>query len=497
MKFDDIIDFKVLNTCLATKELLVTPTYHTSARKLGNIYTRNQISALNAIIEETYYASLQDQEPSEESKQDLRRLFKIASKHDVKSEHSSYTNTLMHYMDSAFSIYEIKRLRGMKTDSERLDTITSYYEDPDLAPTDLIQTMSHCMVRNSSSYLVKKYIDDISDAKRMYAITPHSNPQLFEKLSDFQRHFEELSPLCINSPRKESNAHKVFTDLMVDLSRGQSVRQAAANFGRTTVGRYTIAAAITLGLVTTLGLSAINGYMHNYDTNHSTFPAYSISGLLDSRFTNDQLLKIASYENQFSQYKDGVLPSNSDFEKMLDSIDDFYSDTIKQKLLASYNDYAEQNDKPQGRYITFEYNDYDRDSGPRNILKVTDEKGKTFDVDMETPGLFNNNNISVIFNAERRIDEYKNQFAASPNAAIKRAILSDLHEDFSNVLNACTLDYTYKETGLLKRIFGKDFELVTQSVLKDLQEERSNNFFSSLSQQAETEEQTQDNEPSL
>ena len=58
--------------------------------------------------------------------------------------------------------------------------------------------------------------------------------------------------------------------------------------------------------------------------------------------------------------QEGVLPSNAELHGLLNSIDKFYSDSITGTLLESYNEYAEENNKPKARYINFAYDDTDK-----------------------------------------------------------------------------------------------------------------------------------------
>ena len=100
-----------------------------------------------------------------------------------------------------------------------------------------------------------------------------------------------------------------------------------------------------------------------------------------------------------------------------------------------------------------------------------DENGKTYDVETNTNGLFEHNTIGVIYDAERHIDSYRERFEASKSVSMKVDLLDKINDDFYDVLDALTLDYTFEEAGIVNRIFGIELELKEGSQEKEVRQE--------------------------
>ena len=124
-------------------------------------------------------------------------------------------------------------------------------------------------------------------------------------------------------------------------------------------------------------ISAI-GFSNAAPTNNSHYNDFLKTGTVGHLFPEDTKEQIFNIGTQLTDYRENELPTNDEFNDFINTIDAFYSNTIKGVLTNSYNEYADETGKPRATSVKFAYNDY---NGNNNILRITDESGKTYDVE--------------------------------------------------------------------------------------------------------------------
>ena len=500
MKFQNIQDYQLLRTCLKFKELKLTPELITLRNELGRSFNPQELSTINSITEELYEANLIGKKLSTESQRTFKSLMSSVPSKNLQAD-------VIEYMDTYVTLLDVKRLLKMNTDPERLAWLESYmmYADEETraskqdtqeiktaakkdsedgsrveetaldeklhidsnAPTTRMARFATAMLTRSPHSIAHSYTKAIEAQKLMYRLNKQDNPTIMESLGTLQKHLLTVYPTNIKAP--QIHQESVLGNFMDDIRTGKGVRLAVSNASRTTRGRNVLTSLVIAGVVTPLLVMSLHAGALAGPANSSKYQNLVNTPAIVQMFDQNQLAQIKGYEDMFARFEqEGVLPSNAELHGLLNSIDEFYSDSIKGTLLESYNEYAEQNNLPQARAIHFAYDDTDKNDGPRNVLTITDEKGKSYTVDTDTTNLFESNNISAIYSAERRIDGYRDDLNALPNAQTKKVILSRLQNDFYKVLDALTLDYTFQRNGIVQRIFGDDLTLVSQSQVENL-----------------------------
>lgn len=507
MKFKTSEEYQLLRNCLKLKELKLTPEladYRNNV--LSQYFSKEDITSTEHITEEFYSAELQGKQLSSESIRDLQRIFD--STPDLKAKEA-----LKEYMDTYVTFLEFSRINKlMKTqgltdpellawlqgsriytdeetiakksktqeliDARRKDKEDRFKGEKDIinnrvhidsaAPSTRVARFAETILTTSPSTIADNYAKFLIEGLK---IKYKLNPDTMNQLSMLQRNLLALHPKNIKAPQKRHDTREVVGNFLDDIRAGKDVRLSVANVTRTARGRGVLQRLLIAGVGVPLLAMALNAKIAATPENQSTYKNISSKYSMADVFTPTQLTQIQGYEVWFAKYEqEGVVPSTSDLHDFINSLDNFYSNSIKEKLLESYNEYADENDKPHAKSIKFEYNDTEKNDGPRDILTVVDETGKSYTVDTTTLNLFEHNNISVIYGAERRIDGYRDDLNALPNAQTKQNILTRLQEDFYKVLDALTLDYTFERNGIVQRLIGDDFKLVSQSKVDELTE---------------------------
>lgn len=500
MKFKDARDFQLLRTCLKIKELKLTPELINQKNILLKHFSREDLRRIDEISEELLYSSLRGKNLSSESMRDLKSYMNSLPTKRSQAD-------LVEYMDTYVTYAEFRRLQEMDLDSDRLAWLESYMIQADenqtakksetkelkdaavrdtedrfkgettiieegihtdtTAPTTRVARFATAMLSMNAPTIAHNYAKSIEAQKLMYRLNGQNKPELAEKLGTLQRHLLDSYPKNVKAPRKHEQS--VIGNFLDDLRTGKDVRLAVANTAKTVHGRNVLMTMAAVGIITPLLALTLHAGALAKPANESTYQSLLNTPGIHQVFSERQLAEIRGYEEQFAKYEEeGIVPSTAELHGLLSSIDDFYSDSITGTLLESYNEYAEENNKPKARYINFAYDDTDKNDGPRNVLIVTDEDGKRHTVDTDSTNLLETNNISAIYGAERRIDGYRDSLNALPNAENKLEILSRVKADFYKVLDALTLDYTFERNGIVQRIFGDDFKLVSESQIDEL-----------------------------
>ena len=521
MKFKNIQDYQLLRTCLKIKELKLTPELINHRNTLRSNFSSEEISTINEIAEELYNVHLLSLTSEDEEEQTLEDEEEQTSKDKKEQKKGLSTESgkkfeaiissipdprvrgeVIEYMDTYVTLLEYRRLLNMKTDPERLAWLEAYmiFEtegtrakksetnsmkvaaskdsedkfnaeqkiiDQKLkfkteAPTTRVARFATTMLTMSPHSIAYNYAKAIEAQKFMYRINGQDTPELVEKLGTLQRHLLDNYPKNIKAP--QIHEESVIGNFIDDIRTGKGVKLAVANTAKTARGRNVLTSLLIAGIGVPLLAMSIHASALAKPANDSRYQDLINTPAIVQMFDQNQLAQIKGYEDMFAKFEqEGVLPSNSELHALINSMDTFYSDSIKSILLESYNEYADENNKPHARSITFQYNDTEKNDGPQNILIVTDEKGKNHTVDTSTTNIFEKNNIGAIYTAERRIDGYRNDLNAYPNGDTRKAIITKLQGDFYKVLDALTLDYTFERNGLVQRAFGDDFKLTSTS----------------------------------
>ena len=500
MKFKDAKDFQLLRTCLKIKELKLIPELINQKNILLKHFSREDLKRIDEISEELLHSSLRGKSLSSESMRDLKSYMNSLPTKRSQAD-------LVEYMDTYVTYAEFRRLQEMDLDSNRLAWLESYMiqadetqsaktsETKDLknaavrdtedrfkgettiiderlhtytnAPTTRVARFATAMLSMSTHTIAHNYAKSIEAQKLMYRLNRQNKPELAEKLGTLQRHLLDSYPKNVRAPK--THEHSVIGNFLDDIRTGNDVRLAVANTAKTIHGRNVLTTMAAAGIITPLLVLTLHAGALAKPANESTYQSLLNTPGIHEVFSENQLSQIRGFEEQFSKYEEeGIVPSTTELHGLLSAIDTFYSDSITDTLLESYNEYADANNKPQARYIKFAYDDTEKNDGPRNVLIITDEKGKSHTVDTDSTNIFEKNNISVIYNAERRIDGYRDSLNALPNAETKQNILLRVKADFYKVLDALTLDYTFERNGIVQRIFGNEFKLISESQLDEL-----------------------------
>ena len=500
MKFQSMQDYQLLKTCLKIKELKLTPELINLRNGLKRSFRPQEISTINSITEELYEANLRGKKLSTESQRAFKSLMSSVPSKSLQAD-------VVEYMDTYVTLLDFKRLLNMNTDPERLAWLESYmmYADEETraskqdtqeikaaakkdsedksrveetaldeklhidsnAPTTRMARFATAMLTRSSHSIAHSYAKSIEAQKIMYRLNGQNTPELMEKLGTLQKHLLDNYPKNIKAP--QIHQESVLGNFMDDIRTGKGVRLAVANASKTTTGRNVLTSLIIAGVITPLLAMSLHASALAQPANSSRYQDLVNTPAIVQMFDQNQLAQIKGYEDMFAKFEqEGVLPSNAELHALINSMDSFYSDSIKGILAESYNEYADANNLPHARSVRFAYDDTDKNDGPRDVLTITDENGKTYTVDTATTNLFENNNISAIYSAERRIDGYREDLEALPNAQTKKSILTRLQADFYKVLDALTLDYTFERNGIVQRFFGDDLTLTSQSQVDEL-----------------------------
>lgn len=500
MKFQSMQDYQLLKTCLKIKELKLIPELANLRNGLKRSFNPQEISTINSITEELYQANLEGKKLSTESQKAMKTLMSSVPSKSLQAD-------VIEYMDTYVTLLDFKRLLKMDTDPERLAWLESYmmYADEETraskqdtqeiktaakkdsedksrveataldenlhidsnAPTTRMARFATAMLTRSPHSIAHSYTKAIEAQKIMYRLNGQNTPAIMEKLGTLQNHLLTVYPTNIKAPKIHQES--VLGNFVDDIRTGKGVRLAVSNASRTTNGRNVLTSLAIAGVITPLLIMSLHASALARPANSSNFADLINTPGIHQIFNQNQLAQIKGYEDTFAKFEqEGVLPSNAELHALINSIDSFYSDSIKGILTESYNEYADENNLPHARAVHFAYDDTDKNDGPRDVLTIIDEDGKTFTVDTSSKNIFEKNNISAIYSAERRIDGYRESLEALPNAQTKRSILTRLQADFYNVLNVYTLDFTFERNGIVQRFFGDDLTLTSQSQMDEL-----------------------------
>ena len=505
MKFKNIQDYQLLRTCLKVKELKLTPEIINQRNGLARHFSRQEISAINGITEELYKASLQGKNLSQESQRTFKALMNSVPSKTIQGD-------VIEYMDTYVTLLEFKRLLDMKTDPELLAWLESYMIHADEgtkakkseiqeikkaastdsedrfkdessiiddkihidseAPTTRVARFATAMLTMSPHSIAHNYAKAVEAQKIMYRLNGQNTPALMEKLGSLQRHLLDNYPKNIKQPQIHQTS--VIGNFIDDIRTGKDVKLAVANTAKTAKGRNVLTSLVIAGIGVPILAMALHANLLAQPANNSRYQDLLNTPAIVQMFDQNQLSKIKGYEDMFAKFEqEGILPSTTELHALINSMDSFYSDSIKGTLLESYNEYAAENDLPHARTVNFSYDDTEKNDGPHDVLSITDENGKTYTVDTTNSNIFETNNISVIYDAERRIDGYRDDLNGYPNGTTRKTIVKKLQADFYNVLDALTLDYTFERNGIVQRIFGDDLTLISQSQVEQLTEQQT------------------------
>ena len=458
MKFESLSEIQLLKLCLKTKRIQLEPRIFDYAQRLKRIFTPESVELLADISEEYHKAHINGKRPTAETIEIYQQFIRIAREHSDDA-----VNLVAAFRKSIINYQEFDRIINLNTDDKIIETIQEYSENPDAAPTQTLVNFSESMTKLAPGRIAERYVIALNTIKENAKQNRYVDDSYIERIGTFQQHLRTIYPTTVRAPQKEPT----LTDnpLLNDIKQGVPIELAVANASKSYVGRQTLTKLIATGiLIPAMVFSAI-GFSNAAPTNSSHYNDFYKSGTVGHLFPEDTKEQIFNLGTRLTDYRENELPSNEEFKDFINSIDAFYSDTIKEVLTNSYNEYADETGKPRATSVKFSYNDYD---GNRNILRVTDENGKTYDVETNTNGLFEHNTIGVIYDAERHIDSYRERFEASKSVSMKVDLLDKINDDFYDVLDALTLDYTFEEAGIVNRIFGIELELKEGSQEKEV-----------------------------
>ena len=466
MKFDSESEKKLLKICLQTKQAQYIPMLYDYAKRFDRKFDDEEFSLsdeLAKVCEHEHKARLAGKIPSRKMQEYSKKLFVVAIQAGIKPQ--EFTKFKTTYLN----LLETKRLLDLKTPEGRTDfdaiieDIRYYSDNPEDAPTKNFSDFSKSMIKRDPGIIAERYNMVLGTMKETAKKNRLVDDSYIERLGTFQQHLRTAYPIVIRAPQKKPT----LTDnpLLNDIKNGVPVDLAISNASKSYVGRQTLAKLIATGiLIPAMVISAI-GFSNAAPTNNSHYNDFLKTGTVGHLFPEDTKEQIFNIGTQLTNYRENELPTNDEFNEFINTIDAFYSNTIKGVLTNSYNEYADETGKPRATSVKFSYNDYD---GNRNILRITDESGKTYDVETNTNGVFEHNTIGVIYDAERKIDNYRERFEGSKSVSTKQTLLNNINDDFYNVLDALTLDYSFEEAGFVSRIFGPDLVLVESSQEKEI-----------------------------
>lgn len=468
MKFDSESEKKLLRICLKTKQAQYIPMLYDYAKRFDRKFDNEEFSLsdeLAKVCEHEHKARLAGKIPSRKVQKYSEKLFVAAIQAGIKpKEFKKFKTAYLNLLETK-RLLELKNEKGQPDFDAVIEDIRYYSDNPDDAPSKDFSKFSKSMIQRAPGIIAERYnalLGTMKDTAKKNRLVDDS---YIERLGTFQEHLRTAYPIVIRAPQKKPT----LTDnpLLNDIKNGVPVDLAISNASKSYVGRQTLAKLIATGiLIPAMVISAI-GFSNAAPTNNSHYNDFYKTGTVGHLFPEDTKEQIFRLGTRLTDYRENELPSNEEFKDFINSIDTFYSDTIKEVLTNSYNEYADATGKPRATSVKFSYNDYD---GNRNILKVTDENGKTYDVETNTNGLFEHNTIGVIYDAERHIDSYRERFEASKSVSMKVDLLDKINDDFYDVIDALTLDYTFEEAGIVSKIFGTELVLTESSQEKEIKD---------------------------
>lgn len=460
MKFESLSEIQLLKLCLQTKRAQLIPRIFDYKTRLERTFTPESVELLADISEEYHTAHINGKRPTAETIATYQKFIKIAREHgdDVVDLVAAFRKTIINYQ-------EFDRIINLNTDAERIETIQEYRQNPDAAPTQTLVDFSESMTKNAPGRIADRYILTLNAMKENAKQNRYVDDSYIERISTFQQHLRTIYPTTIRAPQKKPTLTN--NPLLNDIKQGVPVDLAIANASKSCVGRQTLAKLIATGILIPAALVTVIGLAQSAPTNSSHYNDFYKTGTVGHLFPEDTKEQIFRLGTRLTDYRENELPTNEEFSDFINTIDAFYSNTIKNVLTNSYNEYADETGKPRAISVKFEYNDY---NGNNNILRITDESGKTYDVSTNTNGVFEHNTIGVIYNAERQIDNYRERFDASKSVSMKIDLLDKINDDFYDVLDALTLDYTFEEAGIVSKIFGTELVLTESSQEKEIKD---------------------------
>lgn len=496
MRFDKNSDFDLLDDCLKIKELFLIPKLHQSTSYLRTFLAEDNINLINSIAIEATNASNRRKSVSAETLAKLQTLSQEVQRLGISDVVTTHTSL----------VAEREQYRYLLSldDNRRLAFIEAVHHDPTLAITPRVANFAARMFEGESGAIAQSYIKAIENYKKNLNDRKLPNTHTTEKLSALQRHLKENYPLNVKAPSR--HATKKPNSLLSKLKTGT---ENVAVFLATVAGKPAVkkglAYLLAAGTLISIGTQTFVAAETAHDINTSSYSAIAEANVQDRLFSDAMTLRIADAQGKLQQYTLEV-PTNEEHYEMLDAIDDICSDALSEKVTDAYNEYALKHNLPLAKSVLVQYRDT-KDEGPINILRVTDEAGKTYDVSTDAASIFQDKSINDLYDVERLVDDLRSDFSEDARnmdeyqlTTVKQKQIKTLNKNLTKVLDVLSLGFEFDENGFVSKIFnGEEFSIILSNQLDDLQaSQRRDNLTSSSNTQTtqQTQDQTKDDDGS-
>ena len=469
MRFNKEEDYNLLDDCLKIKELFLIPKLHESTAYLRTFLSEDDIYFINTVAVEAAGASNHDKTVSKETLAKIKALSEETQKlgiNEVVSTHMSLVAEREQY----------QYLRSL-TDPSRVDFLKAIHKDPSQAITTRISNFASKMLESDAGSIAHSYIRAIENYKKQIEARNIPKTHATEKLTALQEHLKEEYPLTIHKPTRTPTKNP--NSLLSKLKAGaEDVVVYVASVANKPFVKKGLTYLLIAGTLVSAATQTFVAAETAHDINTSSYSALAEADVQDRLFSDSMSLRIADAQGKLQQYTLEV-PSNEEHHEMLNTIDDICSDALKEKVTEAYNEYALKHKLPLAANVQVEYRDT-KDEGPINILRVTDEAGKTYDISTDAASIFQDKSINDLYEVERLVDNLREDFSEDARemneyqlTTVKQKQIKTLNKNLTKVLDVLSLGFEFDENGFISKVFnGEDFSIILSNQLDDLQAEQ-------------------------